>query len=443
VPHPVPIRLEGVSKCYRIWNSPAARLHGPMAGGFARLPGLPEPWRAAARRRAADSFREFYALTDVSLEVRAGECVGVIGMNGSGKSTLLQLVAGTLTPTNGSIVRSGLTAALLELGSGFNPEFTGAENVYLNASILGLTQSQIAARFDAIAAFAEIGDFMEQPVKTYSSGMVVRLAFAVLTQVEPQILIIDEALAVGDAYFQHKSISHIRSFRDAGGSLLFVSHDAHAVKSLCDRAILLDRGQVVHQGAPDAVLDFYNAMIAKREKDHEIRQSTNEAGQASTRSGNRQATLVEVDLLDESGASVRAVSIGESVVFRCVVQCAADVENPAIGILIRDRLGNDIFGTNTEILQIAPPRWIAGERWEAQFEVGLQLGPGSYSLTVAAHSAITHVESNYDWIDRALVFEVIADARKRFAGCACLPVRGTMRESSAAGRALLDPAANP
>jgi lipopolysaccharide transport system ATP-binding protein len=247
-PHPYEfagpiISVVRASKCYRVYASPKDRLKELLSFG---------------RRHY---YRELRALHDVSLDVAQGECVGIVGRNGSGKSTLLQIITQTLRPSTGTVAVQGRVAALLELGSGFNPEFSGRENVYLNATILGLGQSQIEACFDDIVSFADIGDCLDRPIKTYSSGMVLRLAFAVQVQVEPDILIIDEALAVGDEAFQRKCIARLRAFLGQGGTVLFVSHDAHAVIELCDRAVLLDRGEMVLSGEPKHVLEGYHRLL--------------------------------------------------------------------------------------------------------------------------------------------------------------------------------------
>ncbi len=252
------ISVRNVSKAYRIWDSPAARLTAPMWETAANI----LPGAEGLKKRAAKSYRDFWALKDVSFEVGKGEAVGIIGRNGSGKSTLLQIIAGTLQPTEGEVKVNGRVAALLELGSGFNPEFTGRENVHLYGSIRGLTRAEIDARFDAIAAFADIGDFIEQPVKTYSSGMVVRLAFAVCAHVDADILIIDEALGVGDARFQLKCARTIDRFLEKGGTLLFVSHDVNSVRRLCAKASLLEAGKILHTGSPNTVVNLYSKLLA-------------------------------------------------------------------------------------------------------------------------------------------------------------------------------------
>jgi lipopolysaccharide transport system ATP-binding protein len=252
------ITVSQVGKSYRIWSEPASRLISPMLESCARFLPFPQWWR----KRAAARYQDFQALRDISFDVRRGEAIGIIGRNGSGKSTLLQIISGTLQPTQGAARVNGRIAALLELGSGFNPEFSGRENVYLNGAVLGLSRQQMDERFADIAAFANIGDFIEQPVRTYSSGMVVRLAFAVAVHVDPDILIVDEALSVGDARFQLKCARAIDAFIKRGVTLLFVSHDASMIKRLCNRAILLEKGRMLYGGLPNDVVNLYSKLIA-------------------------------------------------------------------------------------------------------------------------------------------------------------------------------------
>lgn len=250
----IAIKVENLSKCFQIYDKPRDRLLQGIMPRLQRLLGT----------HPKQYCREFWALRDVSFEVNKGETIGIIGRNGSGKSTLLQMICGTLTPTSGTISTKGRVAALLELGAGFNPDFTGRENVYMNASILGLTKEEIDARLDDIASFADIGEFMEQPVKTYSSGMYVRLAFAIVSKVEPDILIIDEALAVGDAKFQLKCFRRLESIRESGTTILFVTHDASTVKSFCTRAALLDSGKLLGDGKPnEIVMQYFNLLFPK------------------------------------------------------------------------------------------------------------------------------------------------------------------------------------
>jgi len=247
----IAIRVENLSKCFQIYGSPRDRLKQFFFPRVRRIFGKPEK----------NYFGEFWALKNVSLEIKKGETVGIIGRNGSGKSTMLQMICGTLSPSSGSIQTYGRVAALLELGAGFNPEFTGRENVYLNASVLGLRNEEIDARFDDILAFAEIGDFIEQPVKTYSSGMLVRLAFAVAINVDPEILIVDEALSVGDELFQRKCFSRIEAIRSKGATILFVSHSGGTIIELCDRAVLLDSGERLAVGSPKHIVARYQKML--------------------------------------------------------------------------------------------------------------------------------------------------------------------------------------
>jgi len=415
------IEVEGLSKAYTIWSSPAARLHGPLLGRVGQWPFLPAGLRRFCSRLSHDSFRNFYALRDISFTIRRGESVGVIGLNGSGKSTLLQIIAGTLAPTAGRVEVHGRIAALLELGSGFNPEFTGRENVFLGATILGLGRREIEARFQQIADFAEIGEFIEQPVKTYSSGMQVRLAFSVTTAIVPDILIVDEALSVGDAYFQHKCFAQIRKFREQGTTLLFVSHDPGAVKSLCDRAILLDAGRAIRDDAPDAVLDYYNAMIAHRESARAIEQVKTQAGRKATRSGNKKAYASAVELLQD-GRPARALRVGSRATFRVSVTAHEPLEDCTVGIQLKDRLGNEIFGTNTYHMGV-PLKPRPGTPLTVDFHIpALHLGVGHYSLTISLHSADTHLAENYDWWDRALVFQVVPGPQPCFIGVCYLPV---------------------
>lgn len=245
------IRVSNLSKCYQIYDTPRDRLKQFIAPRLQRL----------ARQTPRQYFREFWALKEVSFEVKKGETVGIIGRNGSGKSTLLQMICGTLHPTSGSIQTQGRIAALLELGSGFNPEFTGRENVYMNGAVLGLSTEEIDARFDDIAAFAEIGEFIEQPVKTYSSGMMVRLAFAVAINVDPEILIVDEALSVGDELFQRKCFSRIETIRANGSTILFVSHSGGTIIELCDRAVLMEFGEKLAVGMPKQIVGRYQKLL--------------------------------------------------------------------------------------------------------------------------------------------------------------------------------------
>jgi lipopolysaccharide transport system ATP-binding protein len=366
-------------------------------------------------------YGDFWAVRGVNMSIARGVSVGIIGLNGAGKSTLLQMIAGTLAPSEGTVKVSGRVVALLDLGAGFNDDFTGLENLYLSATILGLPKSLVDGHLGEIEDFAEIGEFIRQPVRTYSSGMRVRLAFALLTQIRPDLMIIDEALSVGDAYFAHKCARLLRQFREEGRSLLFVSHDPNAVKTFCDHALLLDRGVVIREGAPADVLDYYNALIAAKERESEIRVAEASGGQRQTRSGDGRAVLDRFDLLDPDGRSVRAVLCGTTVRIACAVEFRQTVAAPTVGFLVRDRLGNDVFGANTRNLGLATRTYAAGECMEAAFSLPLNLGPGNYSITLAVHAGADHLEGNYDWCDNLLAFTVVPHWPFPFVGVAALP----------------------
>jgi len=384
---------------------------------YARKSGRLAEWLGLGTRHELN-----WVLRDVSFDVAPGEAVGIVGSNGAGKSTLLKIISGTTRPTTGSFEAAGRIAALLELGIGFHSEFTGRQNVHMAGSILGLSADQIASLFGAIVDFAEIGDYIDEPVRTYSSGMQVRLAFSVATAVRPDILIVDEALSVGDTYFQHKSFDRIRRFRDEGTTLLFVSHSAGAIKTLCNRALLLDRGLLLRDDAPDAVLDYYNALIAKQRAEYEIRQSESGVGSKATRSGSAEASIESIDLLVD-GQSVRAICSGVPAVIRVAIEAHATLAELTVGILIRDRLGNDVFGTNTFHLGASRTNVRIGERVHADFEFpSLALGVGSYSITVALHPGHSHTSANFDWWDRAMVIQVVHGDAPTAIGVCVFPV---------------------
>ncbi|MBI4635697.1 MAG: ABC transporter ATP-binding protein [Candidatus Rokubacteria bacterium] len=383
------------------------------------------PWHRLGEWLSAGRFawhETFWALRHVSFAVAPGESVGIVGLNGAGKSTLLKILTGTAQPTEGQVWVGGRVAALLELGLGFHPDFPGRQNVLMAAQLMGLPSAQAAALLPEVEAFAEIGPYIDLPIRTYSTGMTVRLAFSAATAVRPDVLIVDETLSVGDAYFQHKCVRRIKEFKAAGTTILVVSHDAAAVKTLCDRALLLDRGRLIQDGRPDDVLDYYNALIAKRGASQEILQAEAASGR-TTRSGTFQARIAEVDLLGADGRSTRAFTVGERARIRCLVQFSASVSSPTVGILIRDRVGNDVFGTNTYHTAPIEAEFAPGDELEVELEVGLNLGPGAYTLTVAVHSYATHLLDNYDWWDRVVGFEVLPGTHPVFVGTVWLPVR--------------------
>lgn len=390
------IHVNDISKVYHLYDSPTDRLKEALS-----------PFRKSYHK-------DFYALKNIGLHIKDGESVGIIGMNGSGKSTLLKIITGVLTPTTGSIQVNGKISALLELGSGFNPEFTGIENAHFQCSLQGFDKKQTDALMPEILRFADIGSFIHQPVKTYSSGMYVRLAFAVAINVNPDILVVDEALAVGDAYFQSKCIDKIKEFKRQNKTLLFVSHDPGAVKTLCDRAFLLHQGKLVDQGDPDKVYDYYNALLAEKDA-HEKGQAPNQA-HLRERSGNRKMEITKVEIENARGQVTETFVSGEEVAIAIEATAHSDVENPTFGILIRDRLGNDIFGINNYSMEMSVGKIARGEKIRVRYKLPLNLGPNIYNLTVAAHSDHTHVQDSYDWINNAVVFRAVPSTDLQFIG---------------------------
>jgi len=399
------VRLEGVGKAYRIYR----RRRDRWLDFFC-------PW-------LGPHYDLVWALREVSFAVVRGQTVGILGPNGSGKSTLLQIVAGTLMPTEGWVAVRGRVAALLELGTGFNPEFTGRENVFLVGALHGLSGQEMAERFDAIAGFADIGPYLDLPVKTYSSGMLVRLAFSVAIHVSPDILLIDEALAVGDLRFQHRCMGRIRQLREQGVTLLFVTHDLDAAKRLCDRIHILERGRLVRSGAPDAVANWYLAYMTgglpqsaaqpQAGPEHawptsppEPTQPPAQTGFEPFRHGDGQGRIAAVRLLDERGQPLRAVPLEDWVQFQFDLEFHASVATPILGFYVRDRLGTDLVGVNTYQERVPLPAVAAGDRLRVTFAVRLRLRPGHYSISPAL--AYSQHEMRYmDWVDHALVFEVV------------------------------------
>ncbi len=372
-----------------------------------------------------------WILRNLNFELEQGESLGIIGVNGAGKSTLLKLLSKTSVPSEGTVDIRGRVAALLELGMGFHQDFTGRVNALMTCQMMGYSSEEAHELIDAIREFSELGDYLDQPVRVYSTGMQVRLAFSAATVTRPEILIVDEALSVGDAYFQHKCIARIRDYRDKGTTLLFVSHDPGAVKSLCKRAMLLDGGAIVQDGAPDSVLDYYNSVIARKNNEEEIRQVTGEGGRVSTRSGNGNARIVDVDITKPEGQSVRTVLVGEKVLLHCSVAFHTDMENPTVGILLRDRMGNDVYGTNTSHLGHTMMQVQSGDRLDFVFTLSLNIGVGNYSFCVAVHGGDSHLEENCDWWDRCLAIQVIAGEEPSFVGVAALPAKVDITAGSA------------
>lgn len=365
-----------------------------------------------------------WVLQGINFTVKTGEAVGIIGINGAGKSTLLKLITGTNQPTTGSIHMTGRVAAMLELGMGFHPDFTGRQNVFMAGQLLGLRNEDISQLMPSIEAFAEIGDYIDQPVRIYSSGMQMRLAFSVATAVRPDILIVDEALSVGDAYFVHKSFSRIKEFRDSGTTLLVVSHDKSTIQSICDRAILLNAGHIAMQGEPEAVMDYYNAMLADK-GNATVRQVAHDNGKIQTISGTGEVLLDTVRIVNANGKDVEVMNIGDPIQLRIRFKIKAQVRNLTVGFMIKDRLGQPIFGTNTHHLKSPFPTLGLGQIFECVFSFDGNFGVGSYSVAVALHSDDTHISQNYEWRDLAAVFNVINLDKPTTVGSSWLPVTVT------------------
>ena len=395
------IAIRNVSKVYAMYKRPSDRLLELATG----------------RPRHSD----FHALRDVSLQVAGGEMLALIGPNGSGKSTLLQIVAGIIEPSGGTVQVEGRVAALLELGAGFNPEFSGRENVLLNGEIMGRSREEMIEAFPRIEAFAGIGEFIDRPVKEYSSGMYVRLAFSTAIHVDPDVLIVDEALAVGDAVFSRRCVEKFEDLKARGVTILFVSHDLGLVKRLADRAVFLHHGQVMAEGRPSDVVNRYVGLVLEH---HAPRADTEreQQGDSTYRHGDGTSKVVEVDLLDAAGKPLATVPTGTRVTVRIRALFHRRCERPVVGMLIRNRLGLDVFGTNTRVEGRELGTVEAGQELEVEFAFDCLLAGHEYTLTAATQN---WDGTSQDWIDDVLSFRV-AD-RRSVAGVASLPIQVTVR----------------
>lgn len=399
----VAISLNNVSKCYKRYAHPVDRLKEIFLPGKSRA-------------------EEFWALRNINLDVYRGETLGIVGQNGSGKSTLLQIVAGTLTPTTGNVKVTGRISALLELGSGFNLEFTGRQNIFFNGQILGLSREEIQNKFDSIAAFAEIGSFIDRPVKTYSSGMVVRLAFAVVANIEPTILIVDEALAVGDAKFQARCMKRIRQLKEQGVTVLFVSHDASSVKMLCNRAVLINQGDILEINSPKQVINQYIAILSsEQKKNDEFKQLSsinklaaidridndqhisNSDRTNTSRHGNQVATIRNVQIKSLNEQASEKIETGSKLKISVLLQAWTDLTDVVVGISIKNLVGLVVYGTNTKLSKVKLSNLKANEQLSLNFILPCFMNRGVYTLTVGIHS---EEGLSYDWIDELIVFEV-------------------------------------
>lgn len=361
-----------------------------------------------------------WVLRDIHFSVNKGEAVGLVGVNGAGKSTLLKLITGTSHPTMGAVRVKGKISALLELGSGFHPEFTGRQNIFIMGQLSGFQRREIECLLPEIAAFAEIGAHLDQPVRVYSSGMKMRLAFSIATAIRPDIMIVDEALSVGDSYFQHKCYQRIREMLKQGMALLFVSHDSHAVTSICERAILLHKGSIAMQGPAEVVMNYYKALLADVDG-KQIQQHAHVSGKLQTISGTNEASLITIDLYNDRNESVHVINVGDRVRLSLVVQAHVYLASLTVGYEIKDHYGRPIFGTNTHHLEQHLVEIIPSERITLDFHFAANIGIGEYSISVALHTGAQHVEKNYEWRELALIFNVSNVDKSCFLGTSWLP----------------------
>jgi lipopolysaccharide transport system ATP-binding protein len=446
------IKVESVDKVYRIWSHPRARLTGALAGKLANSPGLPAFFRRQAASYSQSVFREFFALKKVSFEVNKGEAVGIIGRNGSGKSTTLKIIAGTLQPTRGKVSVSGRVAAMLELASGFEQDFTGRENVFLSASILGLSKQETEERFDEIAAFADIGDFLDQPVKTYSSGMLVRLAFAVHTTIDPEVLIIDEALSVGDETFRRKCFARLDKLRDNGTTLLFVSHDLGSVVNLTQRALFFHEGEILMEGTPKAVTAEYQRFChGSKEQGHKIvaalkakRDLLGPRDNYSQAPGEKGATpivnqetdtalqqsdqfdpafisesrvdyaphggkLFDLRLYDDEGNPANILQRRTYYTFEYKIKFSEVCHGVTFAMLIKTLKGHDLGGGRTLPWDKVIERVDAGQCYRIRFRFQTLLIPGVYFLNAGVEGLIEGKRAYVHRIMDAMVFRVVRE----------------------------------
>ncbi|MEJ6021935.1 ABC transporter ATP-binding protein [Ramlibacter sp. PS4R-6] len=378
------LSVRGLGKCFRRYPSRWAQLREIVTGRATHEP--------------------HWVLRELSFDIAGGEAVGLVGRNGAGKSTLLKLLTGVQVPTTGAIERRGSIAAILELGVGFHPDFTGRENARQQLLLQGVREDRVPALLPQVEAFAEVGEYFDEPVHTYSSGMQMRVAFSAATAMQPDVLIVDEALAVGDAYFQHKCYERLRGMREAGAAIVLVSHDPAPVRNLCSRALLLEDGRVVEDGAPSSVLETYNMLLAPQMSRQYAALPADAQGQGR-RGGTGEAHIESVQWRQEGQPRQVLVSeVPAELALR--VRVAQPLQDLTVGILVRDRLGNDLFGTNTHHQGVELPRepGVYDVVWQMP---GFHLGPGYYSLTVAAHAGAQHPAGSYDWWDRCLTFQVL------------------------------------
>jgi lipopolysaccharide transport system ATP-binding protein len=382
------IEVRELAKSYKLYRKPADRLREIF-------------WRRPFHTR-------HQALEAISFTVKSGETLGVIGRNGAGKSTLLKILNGVVIADTGEVHSSGRVTGLLELGTGFDVNLSGEHNIRSNGLLLGMTEEEVSARTAAIIEFAELGDYIYEPLRTYSSGMTMRLAFAIAIHAEPDTFLIDEALSVGDGRFQQKCMRRIREFRSEGGSIVFVSHDLNAVKMLCDRVIVLSEGRVVADGDPEHAVNHYNQLLAGDDSG-ETGESVIEGGYGNFKAAITQVTALGVD------SRGTLLSSGEEMELRVAIEGRVKIPAISLGMVIRDRFGQDMFGTNSHLLdeQLSLD---AGEKFTLCFRFPMNLAPGKYTVTLALHEGIDHTQHCYHWWDNAVTFEVSGIRGHQFGG---------------------------
>tara|TARA_B100001094_G_C18147925_1_gene781936 strand:- start:461 stop:1690 length:1230 start_codon:yes stop_codon:yes gene_type:complete len=384
------LKVENICKGFRLYKSPSDR--------FLEI----------FLRKQRHTYHQ--ALKNINFELKPGQALGIIGANGAGKSTLLKLLLGVLVPDSGKITIHGRTTGLLELGTGFNHELTGIENLHANALLLGMSEKQIEEKIQLITNFSEVGDFINEPLKIYSSGMIMRLAFSIAIHADPDCFIVDEALAVGDAYFQQKCMRKIMEFRENGGALLFVSHDLNAVKLLCNKVLVLEKGKIVTIAEPSEATQIYNRSLAKAGSSEIVSTKNNK----SKGFGTRRAELLAVTIIGSLSGKDK-ISSGEKTQIKCTIFCNEKIDDLVLGILIRDRFGQDVYGTNSFLMGVEIPSK-AREAFQANWDFIMNLGPGKYTLTAALHVGPDHTVECLHWEDATLEFEVAGVLGPNFVG---------------------------
>ena len=396
--------VDGLRKVYKLYDRPSDRLKSFLL--------------------RKQYYRQYTAIESVSFELKAGESLGILGQNGAGKSTLLKMLAGVLLSDQGSISIDGNITGLLELGTGFDNNLTGYDNVLINGLLIGMSQQEVEAKRQAIIDFSELHDFISEPMRTYSSGMVMRLAFAIAIHADPQCFLVDEALSVGDGYFQQKCIKKIRQYRDSGGALVFVSHDLNAVKMVCDRVIVLDQGQVVADCDPEQGVNIYNRLLARESQQDQSSIVNGVGSQSSQNYGSNLAEFMSIDLAGET-SETDVVSSGEKLNIKLHIKANANLPDITVGIMLRDRFGQDIFGTNTH-LKGHPMSLKDGQEITVTYAVMAAVATGKYTITAALHSAENHLIDCFHWCDRIATFEVAGSHGAPFSGVCDLPTEITI-----------------